>query len=104
MRPETLFPLFAPATSLPGIGARLARLVERVSGPHVVDLLWHLPTGLIDRRFAPKVAEAPAGVVATMTVRVEAHSPPRNQRVPYKVRCSDDSGALDLVFFHARPE
>ena len=33
MRPEILFPLFAPATSLPGIGPRLAKAVEKAAGP-----------------------------------------------------------------------
>ena len=101
MRPETLFPLFAPVTTLPGIGPRLGKLVEKVTGgPHVANLLWRLPTSVIDRRFAPKIADAPAGRIATITVRIEAHVPPRNPRLPYKIRCSDDSGAMDLVFFH----
>ncbi|MFQ5773617.1 MAG: ATP-dependent DNA helicase RecG [Kiloniellaceae bacterium] len=102
MRPEILFPLFAPVTSLPGVGPRTAKLIERLAGPHVVDLCWHLPTGLIDRRYAPKVAEAEPGRIATLTVRVAWHEPPRSPRRPYRVRCLDDTGELDLVFFHPR--
>ena len=88
MRPQALFPLFAPTTSLPGVGPRIAALLERVAGPLVVDLLWHLPVGLIDRRFAPKIAEAPEGAMATLRVTVDSHQPPpRNRpRLPYKVR------------------
>jgi ATP-dependent DNA helicase RecG len=104
LRPESLFPLFAPVTSLPGLGPRLAALVEKVAGPKVVDLCWHLPSGLIDRRFAPKVADAPPGAVATLTVKVESHQPPPNRRLPYKVRCSDETGSLDLVFFNAHAD
>ncbi len=104
MRPESLFPLFAPVTALSGVGPRIGALIARVAGGHVVDLCWHLPIGLIDRRFAPKVADAPAGQIATLTVRVERHLTPRNPRLPYKVRCSDETGALDLVFFHAQTD
>jgi len=104
LRPEILFPLFAPVTALPGIGPRLAKLIERLAGPKVVDLLWHLPTGIIDRRYAPKAAEAEPGRIATLTVTVEAHVPPRNPRLPYRVRCRDDSGEIELVFFHGRPD
>jgi ATP-dependent DNA helicase RecG len=104
MRPEILYPLFAPLRSLPGAGPRIAQLLERLVGPRVVHLLWHLPSGLIDRRYAPKVAGARAGVVATLTVRVDVHQPPSRSRQPYKVRCSDDTGDLVLVFFHARSE
>ena len=96
--------MFAEVTALAGVGARLGKLIAKVAGPRVVDLLWHLPTGLIDRRFAPKVADAPSGRIATITVRVEAHLPPPVRRRPYKVRCADETGALHLVFFHARED
>ena len=104
MRPEILNPLFAEVTALPGLGPRLGKLVEKLAGPHVVDLCWHLPSGLIDRRFAPKVAEAPEGGIATLTVRVDKHIPSPNRRLPYRVLCSDETGAITLVFFHARPD
>jgi ATP-dependent DNA helicase RecG len=104
MRPQVLFPLFAPVAALPGIGPRLGKLVDRAAGPRVVDLIWHLPSGLIDRRYAPKVRDAKAGLVATLTLWVDAHQPPKNPRLPYRVRCRDETGFLFLVFFHARPE
>ena len=104
MRPEILYPAFAAVTTLPGIGPRNAKLVEKLAGTRVVDLYWHLPSGLIDRRFAPKVAEAPHGQIATITVRVDEHHPPRSRRLPYKVSCSDPTGTLTLVFFHGRED
>jgi len=104
MRPSLLNPLFAPLTTLPGVGPRLAPLFTRLAGDKVVDLLWHLPTGVVDRRFAPLIAEAPAGRVATLTVRVDAHLPPESPRRPYRVRVADESGFAHLVFFHARDE
>lgn len=104
MRPEVLNPLFRPVGALKGVGPRFAKLIEKLAGPLVVDLLWHLPSGLIDRSFTPKIAEAPAGMVATLTVRVDGHAPPIMPRHPYKVRCTDETGVLELVFFHARAE
>ena len=102
MRPTILYPLFAPVTSLPGLGPRLGALAERLAGPHVVDLLWHLPSGLIDRSFAPTIAEAPEGRVCTLTVRVDSHVPPVQRNRPYRVRCTDTSGTMELVFFHVK--
>jgi len=101
MRPEILNPLFASVKTLPGVGPRIAKAIEHCAGPLITDLLWHLPTGLIDRRFSPSVADAPEGVIVTLKLRIESHHKPRTKRLPYKVRCSDESGALDLVFFHA---
>lgn len=104
MRPEILFPIFAPVTSMKGVGPRIAKLIEGIAGPHVVDLLWHLPSGLIDRRFAPRIADAPSGVIATITVEVLSHHPPPNRRLPYKITCEDETGRMSLVFFHARAD
>jgi ATP-dependent DNA helicase RecG len=103
MRPQTLFPLFAAITTLPGIGPKLAPLVARaVGGDRIVDLLWHRPVGIVDRRAMPKVAAAPDGVVATLRVIVEQHLPPRTPSLPYKVRCRDETGFVHLVFFRAK--
>ena len=103
-RPKILFPLFAEVTALAGVGPRIAKAITRLAGPRVVDLLWHLPGGLIDRRFSPKVAEAPNGRIATITVTIDAHHPPAVKRRPYKVTCSDETGALQLIFFHAHAD
>ncbi len=106
LRPQILFPLFAKATTLPGIGPRLGKLVEKIAGDKVVNLLWHLPSGLVDRRFSPKVGDAPPGKIATLVVDVLAHapSPPRNKRIPYRITCGDETGRITLVFFHAQED
>jgi len=110
MRPHALNPLFASAQSLTGIGPRLASLMKKavrlppgVAEPRVLDVLWHMPTGVIDRRAQPDVASAVPGTIVTLKVRVLKHrAPPRgNTRAPYKIACEDDSGRIDLVFFHA---
>ncbi|MEX0839917.1 MAG: ATP-dependent DNA helicase RecG [Parvibaculum sp.] len=104
MRPEILFPLFAPARTLPGIGPRLEKLVEKLAGNKVADLLWHLPSGLIDRRSRPKIAEVRDGEIATIEVTVGLHVAPRNARLPYRVHVFDSTGEMQIVFFNARPD
>ena len=110
MRPSELSPLFAPAEALKGIGPRLTVLLKKalrlppgVTQPRVLDLLWHMPAGVIDRRAEPAVKDAEPGTIATLYVRVLKHLvPPRgNTKAPYKVRCEDDTGRIDLVFFNA---
>jgi len=102
MRPEALYPLFAPVTTLSGIGPRLSALVAKAAGPHVVDLLWHLPSGLIDRRQVVAIAAAPLGTVVSLRVTVDRHMPGSSSRAPYRVQVSDETGSLTLVFFHVR--
>lgn len=104
MRPEILFALFKPITTLKGIGARTGALIEKLAGPHVIDLVWHLPSDVIDRRHSPKIADAQPDTIATMEVRVTKHYAPHNKRQPYKITVMDDTGAMSLVFFRGRAD
>lgn len=101
-RPFALDPLFRALTTLPGIGPRNGKYLEKlVGGPRVMDLLWHAPIDIIDRRYAPLVKDAPNGRIATLTVQVTGHQPSARRNLPYRVQCKDESGQLTLVFFHA---
>jgi ATP-dependent DNA helicase RecG len=104
MRPAILFPLFAPVDTLPGVGPSMAKTLSKLAGPRVVDLLWHLPQGVVDRRLSPSIASVEPRRMATLRVRVLEHDPPRTRRRPYRILCGDESGELILVFFNAHPE
>ena len=83
----------------------LGKLLDLQNGgePRIIDLLLHLPSGLTDRRANPSIAEAVTGQLATLLVRVKKHhAPPRgNKRAPYRIICEDDTGDIELIFFHA---
>lgn len=104
MRPEILFSLFGSITSLGGVGPKIAKLIERIAGPSIIDLCWHLPASIIDRRYSPTISEAKPGMVATITARAASHEKPHNRRSPYRIRVQDDSGEMTLVFFNARED
>jgi ATP-dependent DNA helicase RecG len=103
VRPAILDRLFAPATALAGIGPQLGRLFERLTGPLVLDLLWHLPSGLIDRTDSPAIAALQPDRVVTIRVRVEGHEPGTGRR-PYRILCSDNTGILTLVYFNVKSD
>ena len=110
MRPSLLNPLFAAVTTLPGVGPKLetlyARLLDRDDKPRIIDLLFHLPTGVIDRRSRPKLRDATLDTVVTVAVTVDRRRapPPHRPRAPYQVYTSDETGDLILTFFNARKE
>ncbi len=107
MRPSRLDPLFAPLTSLKGVGPKFEGLYARLLGtegpPRVIDLLLHLPHTIIDRRARPTLAEAVPGAIVTVEVLIEKHrpSPPGKARAPYRVLASDETGDITLVWFNA---
>jgi ATP-dependent DNA helicase RecG len=104
MRPTQLNPLFADATKLPGIGPKLAQTLQGFIGDKIIDLLWHLPSNLIDRQYRPSLAEVEDGRIATFEVMIAKHEAPPRRNLPYRVLCQNDTGFLSLVFFHAHGE
>ncbi|PCJ02813.1 MAG: ATP-dependent DNA helicase RecG [Alphaproteobacteria bacterium] len=101
-RPFDLDPLFLSISTLPGVGSRISKLMEKlIEGPKILDLLFHAPVDFIDRRFSCPISDCPNGKVVTMEVRIEKHFPSARKSLPYRVKATDDSGAISLVFFHA---
>ena len=98
MRPEILFPLFAPSTSLKGVGPKVAPLVERAAGPLVRDVLFLAPQSLIERRSA-KVVDAREGEVQIFCVSIDAHYPPLRSNQPYRIKVKDETGAIFINWF-----
>jgi ATP-dependent DNA helicase RecG len=102
--------LFASVTTLSGIGPKQERLYRRLLGrddtPRIVDLLFHLPSGSIDRRARPKLRDVVPGSVVTVAVTVERHKapPPGRSRAPYLIYAHDDTGDLTIAYFKAQPD
>ena len=104
MRPEILFPLFAGINTLSGIGSKTEKLLTGLCGNRIIDLIWHLPSGLTDRRYSPQLFNARPGSVCTVKVRILEHQEPKTRKQPYKVLCSDGTDQLTLSFFKAYPD
>lgn len=111
MRPEILAPLFGRVAALPGVGPKTAPLFDRLlaragTQARVVDLLFHLPTNVIDRSQRPTIAEAPLETQVVVQARVVEHRRPQGRyaKQPYRVLVEDDTGDIELIFFLANPD
>lgn len=97
-------PLLAPLSGLAGIPPRLAPLLTKlVGGNRVVDLLFHLPTDVIDRRDTVMLSVArnarQPGAVLTVTATITGVSHPARPRQPLRVHVRDETDEAELVFF-----
>lgn len=102
-RPFALDPLFRLVTTLPGVGPKNGKLFEKlVGGPKVVDLLWHKPVDFVDRSHSPELKDAQNGQIITREVEILKHTPSARSGLPYRVRATDGTGGIDLVFFNAK--
>ena len=98
MRPEILFPLFSPITTLKGVGDRVAPLLERLAGPRIRDVIFLAPQSLIQRRPA-RVADTINGEIHTLAIMIEGHQRSSRPGQPWKIHAADDSGAVNIVYF-----
>ena len=118
---DALGPLLAPVHTLRGVGPSLGATLGRLLGvpkgadARCLDLLWHLPHAVIERRLQTDSAALVEGERVTLLVGVQQHQPgaaagrrprfrPVCARSPYKVRCWTGSAFLHLVFFQARED
>ncbi|PZP85447.1 MAG: ATP-dependent DNA helicase RecG [Azospirillum brasilense] len=112
MRAPVLFSWFASVSTLKGVGPAVAQAMQRLlTGrraelaeqpiPTLRDLVFHLPTGSIDRRQVSAIAQLKQGDYATLEVEVVDHTPPPRikRRIPYKVLVRDATGILTLNFY-----
>ncbi|MBX9707101.1 MAG: ATP-dependent DNA helicase RecG [Caulobacteraceae bacterium] len=103
MRPEILFPLFAEVGSLKGVGPRTLPLVQKLAGPLVRDVLFMAPTGVITRRRTTAV-DAVEGQVGVFDIVVDRMIAPNRPGAPLKVRATDDTGFVHLIWFGGSPQ
>ena len=98
MRPPSLFPLFAEVSTLKGVGPKILPLVQKLAGPLVRDLLFLSPSGLIVRRPMTAV-DAIEGQVGVFDIVVDRLLVPGKPGVPIKVRATDATGFVHLIWF-----
>ena len=102
MRPKILYKLFSNLETIKGIGPKNAKLIERLCGKYLLDLILHRPIAYIDRRNSPKIKDLSNNSIVTLILNVDGHTPSFNKRMPYKITCSDDTGQLNIVYFNLR--
>src|SRR6476659_8250466 len=101
MRPEILNPLFAEAEVLKGVGPHVAKTLKRLDITRVVDLLYHLPTGAIERIQAPAATAVLLGRTVILELTPFETRESRSGRGPMRVFASDSDGnAISLIYFN----
>ncbi|PRY95104.1 ATP-dependent DNA helicase RecG [Hasllibacter halocynthiae] len=101
-RPEILWPLFAGLEKLDGIGPKTAAAFERLRVESPRDLLFLLPSAVIDRRPRETVQGAPVPSVVTVEVTVIRHHAATAPGRPDRVHVRDAKTEFVLIYFHAR--
>src|SRR5688572_19913087 len=100
MRPEILNPLFAEAEVLKGVGPGLAKALKRIGLTRVIDLLYHLPTGSIERVRCRAIGHELVGRIVIVEV-TPFETRAAQGRALFRVFASDADGiTLTLIYFN----
>jgi ATP-dependent DNA helicase RecG len=93
--------LFAEVETLPGVGPQIAKQLKRLDLTRIVDLLYHLPTGVIERIRTPRATGALLGRNIILDVKAFQTREPRSGRGPMRVFAADREGnTISLVYFN----
>jgi ATP-dependent DNA helicase RecG len=100
MRPDLLNPLFAEVKTLKGVGPQLTRLLHRLGLSRLVDLLFHLPTGSVERVRAPAASPVLLGSLVVLELKpFDARQ--SAGRGPTRIYAADNDGnVITLAFFN----
>src|SRR3954469_15629312 len=101
MRPEVLNPLFAEVEVLKGVGPQIAKLLKKLGLTRVVDVLYHLPTGAIERVQVPAASSALLGRNVILDLKPFEIRESRSGRGPMRIFASDGQGnTISLIYFN----
>ena len=93
--------LLSDLTTLNGVGVKTTNLLKKKNINNIFDLLWKLPKAYTDRRLSTKVNDLKIGENQTVTIIANKYLFPRIRKLPNRVKCSDETGELDCVFFNS---
>ncbi|MEA3067368.1 MAG: ATP-dependent helicase RecG [Sphingomonadales bacterium] len=101
MRPEILNPLFTEVEALKGVGPQVAKLLKKLGVTRVVDLLYHLPTGAIERVQASAASAELLGRNVILDLKPFETRESRSGRGPMRIFASDGEGnTISLIYFN----
>ena len=93
--------LLSDLTALNGVGIKTTNLLKKKNINNIFDLLWKLPRAYTDRSLSTKVKDLKIGENQTVTIVAHKYLFPRIKKLPNRVKCYDETGELDCVFFNS---
>ncbi len=98
MRPQLLNPLFAEITVLKGIGPQLAKPLEKLGLRRVIDVLFHVPTHMIERQRVDGLKMSDVG--RSIIVELTPVDYREGGRGPLRIMATDAGGDyISIIYF-----
>ena len=94
--------IFNNVDKLKGVGSQLSKYLKKRKIEKIKDIVLNLPYSQTDRSKIFKLNELEVGKIQTIKVLVKKLNFPRIRNLPNKIRCEDETGRIDIVYFNSR--
>lgn len=101
-----IYTLFADIKKLKAVGEHRADALRRLKIYNFLDLLFHFPVNIIDRRYRQEIVSVNNGEVFTCIASVIKHNIPeyRRSKKPYIIECMVNNCPLEVIYFNYSQE
>ena len=93
--------LLSDLTLLNGVGKKTMQILKKKKINNIFDLLWRLPKSYTDRSLTSKISDLQINKIQTIRIIPTKYNFPRIRNLPNRVRCEDDTGKIDCIFFNS---
>ena len=93
--------LLADLTKLNGVGKKTMEILKKKKVNNIFDLLWRLPKSYTDRTLLNKISDLQIAKVQTIRIVPLKYQFPRIRNLPNRVKCFDETGKIDCIFFNS---
>jgi len=93
--------LLSDLTKLNGVGKKTMEILKKKKINNIFDLLWRLPKSYTDRSFVSKISDLQINKIQTVTIVPTKYQFPRIRNLPNRVKCEDETGKIDCIFFNS---
>jgi ATP-dependent DNA helicase RecG len=94
--------IFNEVSKLKGVGPQLSKYLKKKKIEKIKDIILNLPYSETDRSKLYKLNELEVGKIQTIKVLVKKLNFPRIRNLPNKIKCEDETGKIDIVYFNSR--
>ena len=94
--------IFQDVNKLKGVGPQLSKFLKNKKIEKVKDIILNLPYSETDRSKVSRLDNLEIGKINTVKVQVKKLNFPRIRNLPSTIRCADETGNINIVYFNSR--
>ena len=94
--------IFNKVNNLKGVGPQLSKYLKKKRIEKIKDVILNLPYSETDRSKIFKLNSLEVGKIQSIKVKVIKLNFPRIRNLPNRIKCEDETGKIDIIYFNSR--